>query len=149
MLGGDRDRLAEPERERLQHAGLAVAALALVGDDDGVASGAARQLGEGAVRRRQPGAGVDHEQQDIGFGDGGLGLGPHAALEALGLGLFKAGRVDDAEFEMAEPAVALAAVAGDAGAVVDQRQALADEAVEERRLADIRTADNGDGEGHG
>ena len=43
---------------------------------------------------------------------------------------------------------ALAAVAGDAGKVVDQRQALADQAIEQRRFADVRPSDNGDREAH-
>jgi hypothetical protein len=39
-------------------------------------------------------------------------------------------------------------VARDAGKIVDQREALADQAVEQGRLADIRPPDNGDGERH-
>ena len=40
-------------------------------------------------------------------------------------------------------AVALAAVARDAGPVIDQRDALADQAIEQGRLADIGSADDG------
>ena len=39
-------------------------------------------------------------------------------------------------------------VAGDAGRVVDQREPAAGEPVEQRRLAHIGTADNGDGKAH-
>src|SRR5262249_12011230 len=63
-------------------------------------------------------------------------------------GLFEAGRVDDAEGEITEPRPPFAAVARDSGEGVDQCEALADEAIEQRRLADIRPADNGDREAH-
>ena len=66
-----------------------------------------------------------------------------------GAALFEARGVDRGEFEIAEPAVTLAAVARHARPVVDQRQPLADQAVEQRRLADVRPADDGDGEAHG
>ena len=45
--------------------------------------------------------------------------------------------------------LALAAVARDAGLVIDQRKLLPDQAVEQRRFADIGPADDGDREGHG
>ena len=53
----------------------------------------------------------------------------------------------DGETQVAELRLALAAVAGDARRVVDQRQPPADQPVEQRRLADIRPADDGDTEG--
>ena len=62
--------------------------------------------------------------------------------------LLEARGVDDGEAQRAEPAGALAQVAGHAGLVVDERQPPPDEAVEERRLADVGTADDGEGEGH-
>ena len=48
------------------------------------------------------------------------------------------------KLEVAEAGLALAAVAGHAGQIVDQRQLPADQPVEQRRLADIRPADDGD-----
>ena len=38
--------------------------------------------------------------------------------------------------------VALAPVAGDAGPIIDERELLADEPVEQGRFADVRTADD-------
>ena len=64
------------------------------------------------------------------------------------VGLLEPGRVDDAEAQGAEPRLAFAAVAGDARAVVDERELLADEAVEQGRLADVRPSDDGDGGRH-
>ena len=57
-------------------------------------------------------------------------------------------RVDHGETEIAEPGFALAPVAGDAWRVVDQRQLLSDQTVEQRRFPDIGSADNGNRKGH-
>ena len=51
--------------------------------------------------------------------------------------------------EIAEPRGRFAAVTGDAGRVVDQGEPPAGQPVEQRRFADIRPADDGDGEAHG
>jgi hypothetical protein len=56
--------------------------------------------------------------------------------------------VDDGELEVAEPSLALTAITGDTGLVIDQRQLLSNQAVEQGRLADIGPADDGDGERH-
>jgi len=54
-----------------------------------------------------------------------------------------AGSVDDGEVEAQKMSLALAPVAGDAGLVIDQRQLLADQAVEKGGLAHIGPPDNG------
>ena len=143
VLGGDRDRLAEAEVEGLQRARGAGLALGFVGDEDDRLAGGAQHGGEMPVERRDAGARVDEEEADVGGPHRRLGLHPHAAGEALRRGLVEAGGVDGGEAEAAEPRVALAPVAGDARQVVDQRQPAADEPVEQRRLADIRPADDG------
>ncbi len=130
------------------HAGVRRPAFALVGDHDHRLAGAAHQIGEGVVGRQQPGARVDHEQHRVGGCDRGRGLRLHPAGEACGRGLVEAGGVDHREGEIAELRAALAAVAGDAGLVVDQRETLADQAIEQRRLADVRPSDDGDREAH-
>ena len=66
-----------------------------------------------------------------------------------GRGFLEAGGVDDGEDEIAETRLAFAPVARHARAVIDQREPPADQAVEQGRLADIRPADDGDGEAHG
>ena len=66
-----------------------------------------------------------------------------------GADFFEPGGIDHGEIEIAEPALAFAPVTRDAWAVVDQRDAPADQPVEQRRLADIGAADDGDGEAHG
>ena len=149
VLGGDRRPARRARAHRLRARPLAGPAFALVGDDDRGLARPAHQIGEGAVGRRRAGAGIDQEEDRIGLRDRRLGLRPHAAGEAFGRRLLEARGVDDGEGEIAEPRRALAAVARDAGLVVDQRQPPADQPVEQRRLADIRPADDGDGEAHG
>jgi hypothetical protein len=56
--------------------------------------------------------------------------------------------VDDREVEIAEPRPALAAVAGDAGLVVDQSEPASHQPVEQRGFADVGSADNGNSKIH-
>jgi hypothetical protein len=100
------------------------------------------------VERRDAGARVEQQQRDIGLADRLLGLLAHAGLERLVEHILQAGGVDHGEVEVAEMPCAEAPVARHARLVVHQRQLLADQAVEQGRLADIRPADDGDGEGH-
>jgi len=148
VLGRDRHRIAKAERIGVEPPAFTGGALHLVGDQHGRLAGFAREFGEGAVGRRRSHARVDHEEDRIGLPDRGFGLRAHAARQALGCRLFQAGGIDRGEIEIAEPSLALAAVAGDARAVVDQRDAPADQPVEQSRLADIGPADNGNGEAH-
>ena len=145
MFGRERDWVAEAERERLVSAGQAGAALGLVGDEHHRAAGAAHQFGEGLVGGEDAGAGIDDEQHDVGFEDRGFGLRAHAAEQRIGIGLFEPRRVDDAKHQSAEVDVALAPVAGHAGAIVHEGELLAHQTVEEGRLADIRPSDDSDG----
>src|SRR5829696_8496606 len=149
VLGRERHRLSEPQGERVVGAGRPGAALGFVGDEHHRLAGAAHELDEGLIRRQHPGARVHQEEDDVRLGDRRLCLVAHAGEERALLGLLEAGGVDDAEAQGAEPRVALAAVAGDARAVVDERELLADEAVEQGRLADVRPADDGNGRRHG
>jgi hypothetical protein len=100
------------------------------------------------IERRDAGAGIDHEQDNIGLGDCGIGLGAHTAGQGLVCGILQPGGIDDIDAQIADPRLTLAAVAGNAGPVVDQRQPAADQTVEQRRFADIGPADYGDGDGH-
>ena len=74
VLGRDRDRIAEAELIGFERAGLAGPALALVGDHDHRLAGAAHEIGECAVDRRQARARIDQEQDRVGAGDRRLGL---------------------------------------------------------------------------
>ena len=144
MLRRERDGIAEAERIGVDDAVRALLALGLVGQQDHRLAGPADEIGEGLVHRGEAEPGVDHEHHDIGLGDGRLGLGAHAAGERILVRLFQPGGVDHLEAQMTQRRVALAAVARDAWPVVDQGQLLADQPVEQRRLADIGPADEGD-----
>src|SRR5450631_4579920 len=101
-------------------AGVALLALALVGDQQHRLVGAAREIGKGAIVRREPRARVDHEHQRVGEADRRLGLLLHPrGQRALGA-LVEARGVDDGEFEIAKTPLAFAAVARDTGFVIDQ-----------------------------
>ncbi len=148
VLGGDRHRLAETEREGLVIAGVGSATLRLVGDEDQRLAGGTDQRGEMLIQRRDAGAGIDHEQDEIGLVDCRFGLGAHAAGQGFGVDILQAGGIDEADAQIADLRLAQATVPGNARPVVDQRQAAADHTVEQRRLADIGPADNGNGDGH-
>ena len=93
---------------------------------------------------RGPGHRVDEEQDDVRFGDREMRLLLDARLDRIvGVELESAG-VDDDEPPAVPFGVAVQAVAGGPGAVLDDRRALAEEPVEERALADIRSADDRD-----
>ena len=94
------------------------------------------------VQRGDARPSVNHEQRHIGASNAHLGLRAHAAGQAGGIGILPAGGIDDGEIEADEMGLAHAPVSRDAGLIVDQRQFLADESVEQGRLADVGAADN-------
>ena len=147
VLGGDRQRLAEPERVGFVDARLGRAALAFVRREDHLFAGAAHQFGEDLIRGHDAGPRVDQEQHEIGLGDGSFRLLAHARREPLIPGLQPRG-IDEGDGAGAELRLGLAPVARQARLVVDQREPLADQPVEQGGLADIRPSDDGDGEGH-
>ena len=148
MFGGDAQRLSQAQAPGLHRAGFACPAFGLVGGDDHVFRTLAKDIGEIFVRCRHADARVDHEQADIGLVHGTLGQAAHPALQAVVLGHFQAGAVDHDKAQVAQPGRAFAQVAGDAGLVIDQGQALADKAVEQGRFADIGPTDDGECECH-
>ncbi len=146
MFGGYLDGIAKAQRVGFHRADFAVLALGLVGDQHHRLVGAAGEIGKGAIVRRQADPRVDHEHQSIGETDCGFGLLLHPRRQrALGA-LVEPGGIDDSEFEIAEPPLAFAAIAGDTRLVIDQRKLLPNQAVEQRRFADIGPADNGNRE---
>ena len=150
VLGRDRDRLAETERIGFEPAAPRprVPSLLLATRIDRLA-GLAHQIGEGAVGRRQVRRARRSRRRS------------HRPARSRPRSAPACGRTEFPAPPPPSPAVsitvksrsprrrlALAAVAGDARRVVDQRQPPADQPVEQRRLADIRPADDGDGEAH-
>ena len=97
---------------------------------------------------RSAGAGIHQEQYRVRLPDRRRRLRLHPRRQAVALGVFETGGVDHLERQIAELAFAFAPVARHAGLIVDQRGAAAHQAIEQRRLTNIGTADDGDGERH-
>ena len=148
MLGGERDRIAEAETEGFVDAGLARSALGLVGDDDDWLAGATHSLREMAVGVGDAGARIEHEQDRVAIDEGHFRLRAHSARERFRFPLFEAGGVDDGEGEVRDPALAFATIAGDAGLSSTSGEPAPNQAIEQRRLADVRPADNRDFDAH-
>ena len=139
MLGGDRERVPEPERVELDRARL-VDPLGLVRDEHHrrPARFPAERFGEFLVRGSQPGARVHHEDDEVAPGRRALGEGPDLAGEGRGVRRPRPAGVVEAEGDAAPFDRLQPAVAGGAGPGVDDGGAAADDAVEEGGLADVR-----------
>src|SRR5690606_28428041 len=70
------------------------------------------------------------------------GLLAHAAGQARRIVVLPTGRIDDGEIQPEKVRFAESAIPRDARLIVHQRQFLADQTIEQRGLADIRSADN-------
>ncbi len=143
VLGRHRDRIAQSQRVRLGQALLAGAALAFVGDHDHLVGALAQPAREALVERHDARPRIDQEQHGVGAVDRPLGEAAHARLQRLAARRLPARRIEQREGEVAELRRRLAHVTGHARRVVDDGAALADQAVEQRRLADIGPADDG------
>ncbi len=142
MQGGDRVGLAQAERPEVGGLGLGGLAVDLVGAEHGRLAGPADDLDQGLVGVGGTDGGVDHEQHRVGLLDTQLGLGGDHGVDAEDVDLPAAG-VDDLEAAAVPGGLVADAVAGDAGLVLDDGLATADDAVDQGRLADVRAADDG------
>ena len=155
MGRGDRVGLLPAEPVELGAFELELLVVGLVDDDDHRRGRTAQDARRLEVGRGHPGHRVDHEQDRVGLGDGQAGLLLDARLDRIvGIELETAG-VDDDEAPAVPLGVAVEAVTRGARAVLDDRRAIAEDPVEERALADVRSPDDGDdreptpGAGHG
>ena len=144
VFGGDGDRLAKAERERVKNSVGSLAPFRLVRDqNDGLARMACdprkSTIGGGHSVAR-----VDDEQHQIGNRDGLLGLFAHAIGNRSLPRFLETGRVDQADFGIEQICDAFAPVARQTRQVGDERRARAGQPVEQRRFADVRTADDRD-----
>ena len=92
----------------------------------------------------QPGARVDDEQRDLGVGQRGARLVLDRDGERVVVAEVDAAGVDQRERAAVPVGLELLAVARDARALVHDRLARLREPVDQRRLADVRVADDGD-----
>jgi len=72
----------------------------------------------------------------------------HASGKRIRCGFFEPCGVDRAKVEIGDPGGTLAAVPGQSWRVVNKCRSAADEPVEQRRLSDIRPAEDGDRKAH-
>ena len=107
--------LAQAEAQQLPDLALAAGVVDLVGHEQDRLARAAEQLGDLGVLLGDAGDDVDHEQHDVGVGDGPLGLAADLVVEVAARGQPAAG-VDEAERAAQPVGVDVLAVAGDARA---------------------------------
>jgi hypothetical protein len=132
MFRADRNRLAEPEAKGIEDSRFTGVALGLVGNkDDGCGFGS-EPTTDFLIDGRDALPSVDEEHRNIGVANRRFGLRAHAPRERIRILVLKPGGVDDPKVEAKQLRFAFPAITGYAGPVVDQREALADEAVEER-----------------
>ena len=106
--------------------------------------GAAQQVGDLLVARAHAGAGVDDEHRDLRVGERGLRLLADRAGDRVEVALVHAAGVDEREAPPVPLGGDLVAVARHARALVHDGRARARQAVDERGLADVGIADDGD-----
>ena len=109
------------------------------------AIGFAEQAGEFEVGAGEFGASVDDHDDGGGFVERDAGLAEDFRGDEIFFFGEDAAGVDDAQVAAFPFGVAVEAVAGDAGFVADDGAARAYDAVEERGLADVGAAHDGDG----
>jgi hypothetical protein len=141
---GDRIRLLPAERIKLRGIGLALGVVGLVDRDDDRLRRSSEERRGLLVGGRDAGNGVDEKEDDVGLADRQPGLLLDLELDRVGRVHLQAAGVDDDEAPAVPIGIAVHPVAGRAGTVLDDRLAAAHDAVEERRLADVGPADDGD-----
>jgi hypothetical protein len=141
----ERKRIAESEPVELERERVLIGIVDLVSDQHHRLVRRAQDLGELLVAGCDAGSRVGQEEHEVGLGYGRLRLLGDRARNRV-----RAGDVDTTRVDQQEPlAVPLAdkllPVARDARRLVHDRRARLGQAVDERRLADVREADDRDG----
>ena len=134
VQGADRPRVAEAERDELPGVGLPAGVVDLVDHQAHRAGRPAGAPGHGQVLVGDPDGHVDHQQDDVGLGDGPLGLRAHLGVEGVAGGQPAAG-VDDVKGTPAHSASSTLRSRVTPGSLLDDGRPTADDAVDERRLA--------------
>ena len=142
VQGGDRPRLAQAEVPHRHGVGLAAGVVHLVGGQHDRLLGAAQHTHHGLVDVLNADRGVHHEEHSVGGGDGQFGLlgdlGGHADRIRR-----PAAGVDHHEVAAVPFGVVGDPVTGHAGEVLDDGLAASDDAVDQHRLANVGTPDDG------
>ncbi len=142
---GDRERLAEAEAVELERERLLRRVVDLVREHEHRLLRLAQDLRELLVARRDAGARVDDEEHEIRLADRRARLLRDLPRDRARIGDVDAAGVDQHELLPVPLAEQLLAVARRPLRLVHDRLARRGEAVDERRLADVREADDRDG----
>ncbi len=140
---GDGVRLTEPERPQVGGVGLTAETVHLVGGQHDGLAGLAQQSYDGLVGVGGADLGVDDEDDRVGGLDRVLGLRGHGGVDPEDV-LLPAAGVDDLEPAPGPLGLVGHTVTRDAGLVLHDGLAAADDAVDESRLADVRPAHDGE-----
>ncbi|TWH52574.1 hypothetical protein L612_002100000690 [Rhodococcus rhodochrous J38] len=144
VSGRYRVGLAESEGPQGCGFGLDAVVVDLVRHEQHRCLGPAQHLRDGLVDAGGAHGGVDDDEDRVGGAHRDLRLAGHGLLHALRVGLPSAGVLHH-ESAAVPRRLVRDAVAGDARDVLDDRFASADDAVDQGGLADVRSADHGDG----
>jgi hypothetical protein len=150
VIRRDGDRVPEPQLVELDRGVAAGQTIGFVRDQNRRFVGSPQHVGDFMVARVDATARVDHEHDNVGLADGDVGLlarvvgnlGERSGFDFL-IVLQSAG-VDQGELDSAPVRRAVDAVASRSRLVFDDGAPFADQAVEQRGLADVRPADDCD-----
>ena len=141
----ERERVAEPELVELDGVEIAARVVDLVRQHEHRLLRVAERVGELLVPGSDPVAGVDDEEDEVGFLDRGARLPRDRRAEGVGREVVDAARVDQQEVLAVPVGDQLLPVAGHTGRLVDDRLPRLGQPVDQRRLAHVRVADDRDG----
>ncbi len=144
MLRADCDTFAKAQRKGIVNRVFGLFTFDLVDHKDDGFVAAAQPAGDFLIERRYACPAVDDEQGDSRTGQCRLGLLAHPPRQRGRILIFISSGIDNPEFEVEKLGIALTPVARHSRLVINQRDLLADKAVEERGFADIRTSNNRD-----
>jgi hypothetical protein len=138
----ERQRVAEPQPVELERVRVAPRVVDLVRDDEHRLARGAQDGGDLLVAGRDPRARVDHEDDHVRLGHGLARLVRDRPGDRRRIGHVHTARVHEEEPLAGPVADELLAVAGHAGRLVHDGRTALREPVHERRLADVRKADD-------
>ena len=142
MGGRHAIHLTQAQFEELDQLHAFQHAFGLVGRQHAGLAQAPQVLGDFVVLRGHAGTGIDHENDNVGLGDGLARLFGHLVKDvAIGRVRLEASGVDDDEFAPADMAIAVVPVAGEAGKIRHDGIARLRHAIEQRGFADVGAPD--------
>ena len=144
LRGRHRQRLAQPEAVQLRRQRQIGDRVALVGDDHARHRRAAQQIRELLIAGAHPRARIDHQHRHLRFGEARARLLADRAGQRILVAEVHAAGVDQRERASVPLALDLVAVARHPGALVHDGGARPAQAVDQRGLAHVGIADDGD-----